>query len=149
MRARAFAITATLTLALGIGLSTAVFTVAHALLLRELPVGDEQRIVALWGETRDGRFSNVPFALNDVREFRTRVMARGLALAAAGVLLGMPAALAAGNLLSALLFEINPFDVATLVFVATLLLAVATIASFVPARLSMRIDPMVAMRSDV
>jgi len=72
IRAPGFAVTATITLALGIGLSTAVFTVADALLLRQLPVGDQDRLVVLWGETRDGRFSNYPLALRDVRSFQQR-----------------------------------------------------------------------------
>jgi putative ABC transport system permease protein len=72
IRAPGFATAATLTLALGIGLSTAVFTVADAVLLRRLPVADEDRLILLWGETRDGRFSNFPLALNDVREFERR-----------------------------------------------------------------------------
>jgi predicted permease len=72
IRAPGFAVAATLTLALGIGLSTAVFTVADALLLRRLPVADQDRLILLWGETRDGRFSNFPLALHDVREFGRR-----------------------------------------------------------------------------
>ena len=72
-RAPGFAITATLTLALGIGLATAVFTVADALLLRRLPVVDQDRIVVVWGATSDGRFDNFPLLLPDAREFATRV----------------------------------------------------------------------------
>ena len=71
-RAPGFAATATIALALGIGLSTAVFTVADALLLRRLPVGDQGRLIVLWGETRDGQFSNYPLALKDVRDFERR-----------------------------------------------------------------------------
>ena len=71
-RAPGFAAAAILTLALGIGLSTAVFTVADALLIRRLPVGDQNRLIVLWGETRDGKYSNVPLGLNDVREFQQR-----------------------------------------------------------------------------
>ena len=52
-RTPGFVLTAILTLALGIGLSTAVFTVADALLLRRLPVHDQDRLVVLWGESRD------------------------------------------------------------------------------------------------
>src|SRR5687767_1534564 len=52
-RTPGFALTAILTLALGIGLSTAVFTVADALLIRPLPVREQDRIVALWGAKRD------------------------------------------------------------------------------------------------
>ncbi|HSA54826.1 MAG TPA: ABC transporter permease, partial [Gemmatimonadaceae bacterium] len=69
MRVPGFAAAATLTLALGIGLSTAVFTVADALLLRALPVRDQDRLVALWNETGDGRFANWPLPLDQVREF--------------------------------------------------------------------------------
>jgi hypothetical protein len=60
-----FAGTAIATLALGIGLATAVFTVAEALLLRDLPVRDQDRLVVLWGETPDGRFANYPLLLDD------------------------------------------------------------------------------------
>lgn len=66
-RAPGFAAVATLTLALGIGLSTAVFTIADAVLIRRLPVADQKRLVLLWGATRDGRFANVPLALDDIR----------------------------------------------------------------------------------
>ena len=68
-RTPGFAITAILTLALGIGLATAVFTVADALLLRRLPVRDQDRIVVLWGETSD-RSLNYPLGLDDAREFQ-------------------------------------------------------------------------------
>jgi putative ABC transport system permease protein len=68
-RTPGFSITAALTLAIGIGLSTAVFTVAEALLIRRLPVVDQDRIVLLWGETPDGRFSNYPLNYTDVRRF--------------------------------------------------------------------------------
>lgn len=72
LRAPGFAVTATLTLALGIGLSTAVFTVADALLLRKLPVRDQNRLVTLWGEKRDGSVPNWPLDLADTREFTRR-----------------------------------------------------------------------------
>jgi predicted permease len=68
-RNRGFTLTAVLTLALGIGLSTAVFTIANALLFRRLPVRDQDRIVLLWGETRDKRFANFPLDVDDARAF--------------------------------------------------------------------------------
>ena len=78
-RTPGFAAAAILTLALGIGLSTAVFTIANALLLRRLPVHDQDRIVLLWGETRDGRFRNFPLDLDDARAFirESRSLERG------------------------------------------------------------------------
>lgn len=71
----AFAVTAILTLALGIGLSAAVFTVADALLLRRLPVRDQDRIVALWGN-REGEGFHYPVDLVAARDFgrRTRTL---------------------------------------------------------------------------
>src|SRR6058998_831632 len=76
-RAPGFALTAILTLALGIGLATAVFTVADALLLRRLPVRDQDRLVVLWGQAPD-RTYNYPFGLDDAREFalQTRSLER-------------------------------------------------------------------------
>ena len=68
-RTPGFTLTAILTLALGIGLSTAVFTVAHALLLRELPVADQDRIVLLSGRTADGRIEGYPLGFEQAREF--------------------------------------------------------------------------------
>jgi putative ABC transport system permease protein len=68
-RTPGFSVTAVLTLAIGIGLSTAVFTVAEALLIRRFPVADQDRIVLLWGETADGRFKNFPLDYTDVRRF--------------------------------------------------------------------------------
>src|SRR6266700_3637865 len=67
-RTPGFALTAILTLALGIGLATAVFTVADALLLRRLPVRDQDRLIVLWGQAPD-RTYNYPFGLDDAREF--------------------------------------------------------------------------------
>jgi predicted permease len=71
-RTPAFAVTAILTLGLGIGLATAVFTVADALLLRRLPVRDQDRIAVLWGEKRDGTFDNHPLGLDEARAFAPR-----------------------------------------------------------------------------
>src|SRR5438132_2781361 len=76
-RTPGFTRTAILTLALGVGLATAVFTVADALLLRRLPVRDQDRLVVLWGQAPD-RTYNYPFGLDDAREFalQTRSLER-------------------------------------------------------------------------
>lgn len=68
VRARSFALTAVLTLALGIGLSTAVFTVANAVLLRRLPVVDQSRIVHVWG-TKSGDPTRYPLSVVKARAF--------------------------------------------------------------------------------
>ena len=69
IRSPGFAAGAALTLALGIGLSTAVFTVADALLLRRLPVADQDRLITLWGERNDRTVDNWPLDLTQTREF--------------------------------------------------------------------------------
>jgi ABC-type antimicrobial peptide transport system permease subunit len=76
------------------------------------------------------------------------VLRRGMALAAAGVALGLVGALAANRLLGALLYEVSPTDVPTLGLVAAALLGVAALASLIPARASARIEPAVALRAE-
>src|SRR5207245_593376 len=66
-----FALTAILTLALGIGLATAVFTVADALLLRRLPLRDQDGPVVLWSQAPDRGF-DYPFTLDEERQFARR-----------------------------------------------------------------------------
>ena len=70
-RTPGFALTAILTLALGIGLATAVFTVADALLLRRLPVQEQDRLVVLWGRMPERDFA-YPLGFDDAREFARR-----------------------------------------------------------------------------
>ncbi|MGI8842055.1 MAG: hypothetical protein ACR2HZ_00010 [Gemmatimonadaceae bacterium] len=72
LRTPGFALTACLTLAVGIGLSTAVFTVADALLLRQLPILDQDRIIVLSGHTPDRRIENWPLGFENARQFADR-----------------------------------------------------------------------------
>src|SRR4051812_25734894 len=67
-RAPGFTAVAVLILALGIGLTTAVFTVAHTMLIRRLPVTDQEKLVVLWGEPPDRNFA-YPLSLDDARQF--------------------------------------------------------------------------------
>jgi predicted permease len=73
-----FAATVIGILALGIGLATAVFTVADAVLLRQLPVVDQNRIVVLNGEAPRKGLDNVPLDADGARDFArsTRALAR-------------------------------------------------------------------------
>jgi putative ABC transport system permease protein len=74
------------------------------------------------------------------------VMVQGLKLAISGVGIGVAASLALGRILSRFLYEVSATDPATIVGVAALLLGVAMLASYVPARRAVRVDPMVALR---
>lgn len=76
------------------------------------------------------------------------VMRRGLMLATVGLSIGLAGALAANRALSALLFDVNPTDVPTLAVVSLVLLAIAALASAIPARTSARIEPAVALQAD-
>jgi ABC-type antimicrobial peptide transport system permease subunit len=57
-------------------------------------------------------------------------------------------ALAASRLLTKLLFEISPADPISLIGSAVLLLIVALVAAYVPARHATRVDPVQALRAD-
>ncbi|MBV8206240.1 MAG: ABC transporter permease [Acidobacteria bacterium] len=74
------------------------------------------------------------------------VLRDALRLAAAGVLIGSVAAAGLAPLLRTLLFGVKPLDPLTFAAVAALLVAVSTLASYVPARRAAIVDPMVALR---
>jgi putative ABC transport system permease protein len=74
------------------------------------------------------------------------VLARGLRLAGLGVAAGLLAALALGRAVSGLLFGVSAWDPLTLVSMAGLLLGVALLASWLPARRATRVEPIAALR---
>jgi putative ABC transport system permease protein len=74
------------------------------------------------------------------------VLWQGLKLAGGGVLLGAVGAAALAQLMKALLFNVSASDPLTFVGVAVLLVAVAALACYVPARRATKVDPMIALR---
>ena len=74
------------------------------------------------------------------------VLAEGAALAIAGTLIGCAAALFLNRYLESFVFGIKPTDAMTVIAVAVLLIGVAVMASYVPARRAAKVDPMVALR---
>jgi putative ABC transport system permease protein len=73
---------------------------------------------------------------------------RGLALTIAGLAVGLVLAAVAARSLSGLLYGFRPDYLPTVVAVSAILLGVAVLACFVPARKASRVDPVVALRSE-
>ena len=76
------------------------------------------------------------------------IMAGALWRAGLGVVLGIGLALAAGRALRSILFGVGPNDPEALALSAAVMLAVAAIAAWLPARRVLRIDPVEQLRSD-
>ena len=76
------------------------------------------------------------------------VFGETLVLTCAGLVLGLPSALAASHLLGHLLFSVSANDPATIAAVAFTLALVAATAGYIPARRAMRVDPLVALRHE-
>ena len=74
------------------------------------------------------------------------VLGRASVLTGIGVAAGIAVALGATRVMTALLYQTEPGDPATLAFVATLLGVVALAACYLPARRAARVDPIVALR---
>jgi putative ABC transport system permease protein len=80
------------------------------------------------------------------RDVLGEILGGGLRLAAVGILAGAGAALLATRLLTALLYGVSPADPATFAAGAVVMVGVAGLASYLPARRAMRVDPVVALR---
>jgi putative ABC transport system permease protein len=84
----------------------------------------------------------------DARRVRRMVLGEGLAVAAGGVILGLGGALAGARAVEQLLYEVRPHDPATLFATASLFLAVAAAASFLPAHRATRVNPSEILRRE-
>jgi predicted permease len=82
------------------------------------------------------------------RDVRCLVLREALWLVIAGVAMGLPIIFAVTRLASTLLFGLTPTDPVSLLLAALLMLAVAMVAGYLPARRATRVDPMVALRHE-
>ena len=82
------------------------------------------------------------------RQVVTPIVREGMTLAAAGVALGLAGSVAATRLVASFLFGVQPTDPLTFVAVAGLLLGVALLASYIPSRRALRVDPLIALKTD-
>ena len=76
------------------------------------------------------------------------VAGEGVGLGAAGIAIGAAVAFGVTRVLAKLLFGISATDPATFASVASVLLLVASLASYIPARRAMRVDPIQALRDE-
>ena len=104
--------------------------------------------VLSYSVTKRTREIGVRMALGATRhEVARLVMRDGLRMASAGTAIGVAAALALTRFLASVLYQVRP-GALTYVVVSTILLAVAWLAIWLPARRATAIDPIVALRAD-
>jgi len=80
------------------------------------------------------------------RQVLDMILADGAGVAALGVALGVPAAIALSRVLSSLLFDVKAGDASSLIAPVILMLCVVMIAVLLPAWRATRVDPMIALR---
>jgi putative ABC transport system permease protein len=82
------------------------------------------------------------------RDLFRLVIGRGLLLASIGAAVGLAAAFGLARFLGTLLFQVRPTDALSFTAAPVLLLGVALLACYVPARRAMKVDPLVALRRE-
>jgi putative ABC transport system permease protein len=76
------------------------------------------------------------------------IVGRGLAFAGVGLVVGLLAAVPLARSMESILFQVMPLDLTTMITVCVLLVVVAGVASYLPARRALRIQPLTALRFD-
>ncbi len=76
----------------------------------------------------------------------TSVVGQGLRLALVGTIIGLVGAFGLTRVIASLLYDVSPTDPLTFALVSLILIGVAALASYLPARRAARIDPMAALR---
>ncbi len=82
------------------------------------------------------------------RDVLRLIVGGGMKLAVIGAVIGIVSALALSNVVATMLFELTPLDLVSYFGTASVLLAVAVVACYVPARRAMRVDPIVTLRAE-
>ncbi|MCC7125815.1 MAG: ABC transporter permease [Acidobacteria bacterium] len=80
------------------------------------------------------------------RDILTLVFSQVLWIVGAGVVIGLGSAIASARLLSTFIYGISPYDALTFIVVPVVVIAIALIACFVPARRAASVDPVTALR---
>jgi ABC-type antimicrobial peptide transport system permease subunit len=79
-------------------------------------------------------------------EVLAQIMRESMVLVIAGVVIGLAMALGTGRFIATLLFGLAPTDAATIGLAMAVMLVVAALAGYLPARRASHVDPMVALR---
>ena len=82
------------------------------------------------------------------RDILKLVVGQGLQLTLIGVAIGLGAALLVTQVMQGLLYGVSPTDPVTFLSIALLLIGVALVASYVPARRAMKVEPVIALRNE-
>jgi predicted permease len=128
-------------------LGATMFTVFGALALVLAAIGLYS--VIAYNVAQRSQEMGVRIALGaEVRDVVRLVVSEGMRLALVGVALGGAIALVVSRWVKPLLFDVSPRDPLVFAGVALVLVAVAALASFVPARRAARVDPMQALRTE-
>jgi putative ABC transport system permease protein len=80
-------------------------------------------------------------------DVRRQVLTQGLTLTAVGVVVGVGAGVLLARLIVGLMYDVSPYDPITLTVIPSILIAVAALAIYIPARRASRVDPVIALRS--
>ena len=76
------------------------------------------------------------------------VLRDSVALAGAGAIVGLALSVVTGRLISSMLFEVSPTDVATMAGATAILVSVAILSALLPARRAAAVDPSAALRTE-
>ena len=82
------------------------------------------------------------------RAMLAMLLGSGLKLTAAGLVIGLAGALIAARGMTSMLFGVTPHDPSTFAIIATVIASVASLATYLPARHAMAIEPTRALRED-
>jgi len=105
--------------------------------------------VVAYSVTQRLREFGIRVALGATRREVTRLVVwQGTSMAIAGSAVGLLLALAAAGIMSNLVYGIAPRDVASILGATMLLMLVASVASFIPARRAAAVDPAVTLRAE-
>jgi hypothetical protein len=152
-----------LTLGLGVGANTAIFSVVQSVLLRPLPYRQPESLIQVWN-TYFPTFPKLELSPGDYQDLRRQPQSfsevagyvsiaqgfnlTGARLALAGVVIGLIGTFALTRLIASMLFGVQPNDAVSFAGMAFLLISIALLACYVPARRAMRLDPVVALRHE-